>query len=142
MKAAARFHKLFEYLFYSVLSTILDVIIVWILYLGLKIDLTVSNTAGVVAGFILDYFLSSKRVFEANYGISAFLIYFGTFLFGLLLADTLITVSNRALLPYCSETLAFLISKGISIVLPFFVLYFARKFLYATLNRRGKDTHE
>ena len=136
-KLIHKFHKLFEYLFYSVLSTILDVAIVWALYI------TLANTIGVVAGFLLGYVLASKRVFEANYSMPSFLIYFGTFLGGLVLADVLITVTHRSLIVSCPEWFAFLVSKGVSVVVPFFAMYFARKVLYAQLRRKErKDAHE
>ena len=86
-KMIRKFHKLFEYLFYSVLSTILDVAIVWALY----------NKAGL----------------------------------------------NRSLITSCPEWFAFLVSKGVSVVVPFFAMYFARKVLYAQLRRKeGQKPHE
>lgn len=139
-KMLRKFHKLFEYLFYSVLSTILDVAIVWALYNKGGLNITLANTIGVVAGFLLGYVLASKRVFEANYSMASFLIYFGTFLGGLVLADVLITVTHRALIEHCPEWFAFLVSKGVSVVVPFFAMYFARKILYARLRR--KEHHE
>lgn len=139
-KMLRKFHKLFEYLFYSVLSTILDVAIVWALYNKGGLNITLANTIGVVAGFLLGYVLASKRVFEANYSMASFLIYFGTFLGGLVLADVLITVTHRALIERCPEWFAFLVSKGVSVVVPFFAMYFARKILYARLRR--KEHHE
>jgi len=47
-KMIRKFHKLFEYLFYSVLSTILDVAIVWALYNKAGLNITLANTIGVV----------------------------------------------------------------------------------------------
>lgn len=142
-KLIHKFHRLFEYLFYSVLSTILDVAIVWALYNKAGLNITLANTIGVVAGFLLGYVLASKRVFEANYSMPSFLIYFGTFLGGLVLADVLITVTHRSLITSCPEWFAFLVSKGVSVVVPFFAMYFARKVLYAQLRRKErKDAHE
>lgn len=140
-KMLHKFHKLFEYLFYSILSTILDVAIVWALYNKAGLNITLANTVGVVAGFLLGYVLASKRVFEADYGMASFLIYFGTFLGGLVLADVLITVTHRALVQSCPEWFAFLVSKGVSVVVPFFAMYLARKLLYARLRRKG-NAHE
>jgi len=106
-------------------------------------NITLANTIGVVAGFLLGYVLASKRVFEANYSMPSFLIYFGTFLGGLVLADVLITVTHRSLIVSCPEWFAFLVSKGVSVVVPFFAMYFARKVLYAQLRRKErKDAHE
>ena len=98
--------------------------IVWALYNKAGLNITLANTIGVVAGFLLGYVLASKRVFEANYSMPSFLIYFGTFLGGLVLADVLITVTHRSLITSCPEWFAFLVSKGVSVVVPFFAIHF------------------
>lgn len=133
-----KFSKLFNYFFFSVLSTILDVIIVWVTFHICRIDLTVSNTLGVVSGFFVSYFLSIKTVFNTRHGISSFIIYILTSLIGLITANYLISTAYALSAPYCPELFAFLLSKGISIVFPFFIMYFMRKYLYIWLNNRRR----
>lgn len=131
---------LLRYLWYSILVTVLDVIIVWILYRPLHINIVISNTAGVIAGFLVHYLLASKTVFELEYGVIGFIIYLGTFLFGLALANGLIFVGERYLFRTMSIDMNFLFSKGLSISVPFFALYYLRKFLYGFLKKtRGED---
>lgn len=136
-----RFKNIIQYGLFSVASTVVDTIAVWLLFNGAGMELVYANTIGIILGFILDFFLSSKFVFNTKYGLRSFLIYLGTFIFGLLLANFLITTSYDFASLYFSEGPAFLISKAVSIVLPFFLLYFVRKGLYNLLNRRYKE-HE
>ena len=136
LKIYKKFESIINYLFFSVLATILDVAVVWVLFHAFSVSLAVSNTAGVIAGFILDYILSSRLVFRAKYGVAEFLVYLVTFVLGLFLANFLITSFYDLLLPVAPEWLAFFGSKGVSIVLPFFALYFARKYLYIWVNKR------
>lgn len=133
--------KILQYLFFSILSTILDVTVVWISFHILNINLTISNTIGVILGFFVSYILSSKTIFDTKFGFSGFAIYFSTFILGLFLANYLITTSYEFSIIYCAEWLAFLFSKGVSIVVPFFALYFSRKYLYIWLNQR-RSSHE
>lgn len=135
-----KFNKIFRYLFYSVISTILDVIVVWISFHILSIDLTLANTIGVLTGFFVSYFLSLKKVFNTQHGFSAFAIYAGTSFIGLILANYLITTAYSVSIVYCPEWFAFLFSKGVSIVVPFFIMYFMRKYLYIFLNSRSKKS--
>lgn len=131
-----RFRKILQYLFYSILSTILDVIVVWIAFHMAGIDLAIANTMGIVTGFVLSYVLSLKSVFEARHGISAFTVYLSTSAVGMLLANFLITSTYDLSILYCPKWIAFLLSKGVSVVLPFFVMYFMRKYIYLWLNKR------
>ena len=131
-----RFRKILQYLFYSILSTILDVIVVWIAFHMAGIGLATANTMGIVTGLIVSYVLSLKSVFDTKHGISAFSVYLFTSLIGMVLANWLITTTYDFSILYCPEWFAFLFSKGVSVVLPFFVMYFMRKYLYFWLNKR------
>ncbi|MDO5785801.1 MAG: GtrA family protein [Eubacteriales bacterium] len=134
-----KYHNIIQYFGFSVLSTILDTAAVWVLFHFCSTSLGVSNTIGVILGFILDFFLSAKFVFQTKYGVLSFLVYLVTFLFGLAVANFLIIQSYALAIQWVSEGLAFLFAKGVSIVLPFFVLYFIRKKLYACLNKRYQN---
>jgi putative flippase GtrA len=124
-----------RYLLYSIFVTIIDTLIVWILYRVIGVNVVVSNTTGVVIGFIIHYLLSSKSVFDTDLGIPGFIIYLLTFLIGLALADWLIYAGETKLFQSLPVTLSFLSSKGLSIVLPFFFLYFLRKLSFNLLSK-------
>lgn len=132
------YHKLppiGKYLLFSIVVTVVDSAIAWLLSMRLGVDLTVANTIGVVVGQILHYILSSGEVFEMEYGATGAVIYFGTFLLGLALANFIIT-TVFSIVAFLPKDLAFLVAKGCSIVAPFFALYFLRKFLYSLVKRR------
>ena len=133
-----RFKNLIIYGTCSVVSTIFDTAVVWIMFHLINLDLAVANTGGIIVGFLFDFFVSSRIVFKTKYSPASFLIYFSTFIVGLFVANFLITYSYDIAILHFSEGISFLISKAVSIVLPFFGLYFIRKGLYSLLNRRSK----
>ncbi len=135
MTVFKRFEKIIKYFVCSCLSTVLDVALVWVLYSMLDVDLVIANTIGVVAGFVLSYVLSIERVFDTEFGAEGFAVYLGTFLIGLVVADFLVELSNNYFLDRFGKFVSFVLSKGISVVLPFFFLYFLRKILYNIIRR-------
>ncbi len=136
MTLLGKYKKIMKYLSYSILSTILDVIVVWITFHMIGIHLAAANTLGILAGFILSYILSIKTVFDTQHSSGAFTIYFLTSVLGTILANYLITTTYDLSIIYVPEWFAFFLSKGVSIILPFFIMYFIRKFLYTKLNKR------
>lgn len=130
-----RFSILIRYGINSIVTTVVDTAIVWIL-VKMGISIVAANTTGVIVGFLLGYVLTAAYVFQAAKGKMGFVIYFGTFLIGLVLADYLIWLGNTRLFAVFSESVNFLLSKGLSIVVPFFVMYFLRKILYGILEKR------
>ena len=130
-----RFSIIIRYGINSIVTTVVDTAIVWIL-VKMGISIVAANTTGVIVGFLLGYVLTAAYVFQAAKGKMGFVIYFGTFLIGLVLADYLIWLGNTRLFAVFSESVNFLLSKGLSIVVPFFVMYFLRKILYGILEKR------
>lgn len=90
-----------------------------------------SNTIGVVTGFIIQYFLTARHVYNVS-SIKSFAIFLGTFFINLLFANTVIYIFRSLIFKNSSSPTAFLVSKAASIVLPFFITYFIRKFLMPT----------
>lgn len=132
------YHKLppiGKYLLFSILVTVVDAALSWGLSMRMGVGLTVANTIGVVVGQVLHYALSSGAVFDMEYGATGAVIYFSTFLLGLALANFIIA-TVFTLVAFLPKDLAFLAAKGCSIVVPFFALYFLRKFLYSLVKRR------
>ncbi len=85
-----------------------------------------ANTLGVVTGFVLQYFLTARHVYNIRNGKS-FAVFFVTFLIGLAAADGIVYFFRTVLFQGAGGTVAFLVSKGFSIVIPFFLTYFLRK---------------
>ena len=126
-----------NYLLYSVIVSLADIGIVWALVRFSPIHLIAANTVGVVFGFLLHYLLASKSVFQAEYGIPGFAVYLATFLFGLVFANWLIYVSYQYVFAAYSTDLRILLSKGVSIAVPFFAMYYMRRSLFLMLKRKG-----
>lgn len=133
-----RFERLIKYFLCSAIATAVDVLVVWLLFNVLEVRLLPANTAGVLAGFAVSYTLSVRAVFGAGYSGGSFAVYFATFLLGLFLADLLIVRLYALLTGPLPVTAAFLLSKAVSVVLPFFVMYLLRSFLYARLKEGGR----
>ncbi len=125
-----------KYLLISIFVTVVDAAIVWVLSIRMGVGLGIANTMGVVVGQVIHYGLASGQVFEMEFGTVGAVIYFGTFLLGLLLANWIITTVFALCQGLMGKNLAFLVSKGCSVVGPFFALYFLRKGLYACVKRR------
>lgn len=122
-------HTFIKYLSVSAGSLVLDTAIVYVLYLLSGKELLWANTAGLVAGFLFT-FLLSHFVFNAPLDWKGFAIYLGTFFLGMILANGIILYSNQLFLPSLGRRKAFLVAKGLSIVLPFFIMYAIRKRLF------------
>lgn len=134
--------QLIRYGINSCLVTLLDICTVWILYDVFQIDLVIANTIGVVAGFITDYLLSVFFVFQQAKRRGGFSIYLVTFFLGLMFADWLIYSGHTKLFTGMSGNIDFMLSKGISIVIPFFFLYYLRKCLYLQLEREQEAKYK
>ena len=126
------------YLLCSVVVTLLDSFIVFLLHRLLNWDIVSSNTVGVLTGFILHYILVSKSVFETEFGVTGFLIYLGSFMGGLFMANVLIYAGESIIFYSVQENIRFLLSKGISIIIPFFGLFYIRRALFDFLKKRNK----
>lgn len=127
--------NLIRYFINSCIVTVIDVIIVWILNVGLNVPIVLANTIGVVVGFIIDYRLSSHFVFKEANSIRGFIVYLATFFIGLVLADTIIYISANKIFFAYEANICFVLSKGMSIVIPFFCLYFLRKVCYTYMQK-------
>lgn len=118
----------------SVSVMIIDALVTYVL--KQIIPLVVANSIGVVTGGIIQYVLNAKFVFHVKNNNKNFGIYIFTFIIGLVIANALIYYSNNILTNYINnEKIVFIFAKGISIVVPFFALYFLRKELYKKFNK-------
>ena len=118
-------HKSFvKYFMISVFVTIIDIIVSW----GTEflVPIIYANSIGVISGFIVQYFMTSKYVYNKK-NMKVFLKFFTTFLIGFVLADLIVYIFRVIIFENSEKLIVFMISKGFSIVIPFFVMYFIRK---------------
>lgn len=125
-----KYNSILKYLFYSIIVTVVDFFVMWVLTNSFNMSLVYANTIAVIIGFILHYILASKSVFNTEYGIKGFTVYILTFILGLSCADFIIYVSYNYVFCLMENSIRLLFSKGASIILPFFVMYFIRKGTY------------
>lgn len=118
-------HKAFcWYFFISVLATVADVVVSRLC--ESLFSVVTANTIGVVAGFVLQYFLCTAKVYAGSTKKTA-AIFFVTWLGALLLADGIVYVVRSIIFDNANGILYYLIGKGCSIAIPFFITYFIRK---------------
>lgn len=108
----------------SVFVTIIDISICFILENFM--DKLYANAIGVIAGFIIEYFLASKKVFNSR-NKRTLIIYIITFFIGFGLAQFIIWFSRGIIFGGADTFVAFIVSKGLSILIPFFVMFGLRK---------------
>lgn len=89
------------------------------------VDVVIANTIGVVTGFIIQYFLCTRKIYAGS--VKSAIIFFVTWLIGLGLANLIVYVVRVLIFENREGFIYYLIGKGASIAIPFFVLYFIRK---------------
>ena len=128
----------------SVAVTVIDVVVSRLSesLFGLFIDSisavpVIANATGVITGFIIQYFLTAKFVYNTK-STKSFVVFLLTFFLNLLFATGIVYLFRTVIFDNSDSTIAFLVSKGASIVLPFFVTYFIRKKLMPTEQEEKK----
>lgn len=125
-------HKQFyRYLVISIFVTIIDIITSRVS--ELFVDILIANSIGIFIGFFVQYLLTSKYVYNRK-KMSTFIKFFVTFLLGFILANGIVYVCRYMIFKESKSIIAFIVSKGLSIVIPFFVMYFIRKSWIKTDN--------
>lgn len=120
-------HKAFvSYFLISVFVTLVDVVVSRVC--ERFVDVVIANTIGVVTGFVIQYFLCTRKVYAGS-SIKTAVIFFVTWLFGLGLANLIVYVVRVLIFANREGIFYYLIGKGASIAIPFFILYFIRKTL-------------
>lgn len=124
------------YLLISVFVTVIDVILSRICEIWF--EEVIANTIGVVVGFIIQYILCSHKVYRSK-TIKTLVIFFVTWLLALGLADLIVYVVREKIFSGNDGMIPFLVAKGASIVIPFFITYFVRKALIPVGSDKNKE---
>ena len=112
-----------KYFIISCLASIIDLFISYFLFKIANLNYLFACNLGIISGFIFQYFMCIKYVFKKKGFINSFIIYLSTFFLGIILADGTMWIS------YEEIHLTFIISKILSMAVPFFFTYFIRKVL-------------
>lgn len=124
-----KYWKIIKYALCSVATALLETAVGWLLLHLLPYGIVAANTAAIIMGAIAHYFLTLLLVFEKKNNAKSFAVYVVTFLLGLVLQNAIIWAFYEQLLVNQTEILRFVISKGMSLVIPFFLLYYIRSYL-------------
>ena len=98
----------------------------------------IANTVGVVTGFTIQYILCTRKVYAGS-DWKTFAAFFGTFLIGLALADILYGGAMEVVFHGEKTFFPMVVSKGVSVVIPYFVMYFLRKALIRERTYEEKE---
>ena len=123
--------KIIKYILCSCITAGIETIIGYALKNVVGMDIVIANTWSIVIGMIVHYLLISKSVFESKYTLWSVMVYIITFVIGTILQNSLIWLCYDFLLENTWELFRFVISKGISVVLPFGIMYYLRNWLYS-----------
>lgn len=125
-------HKAFvTYFLISVFVTVVDIVLSRVC--ERFVDIIIANTIGVVTGFVIQYILCTRKIYAGS-SVRTAVIFFLTWLFGLGLANLIVYVVRVLIFSNREGLIYYLIGKGASIAIPFFILYFIRKKLIPAKN--------
>lgn len=107
----------------SCMAGIIDFSLAYFLFEKMKFNYILASNIGIAAGFLFQFLTGMKYVFKPQNYIRSFLVYLITFIIGVIIANGILWIS------FDGMRLPFMISKLLSMVLPFFFIYFLRKIL-------------
>lgn len=128
-KIMYQYGKIIKYALCSVVTALLEMVIGWLLLHLLTYGIVVANTASIIMGAFAHYFLTMLLVFEKKNNTKSFIVYVTTFVLGLLMQNAIIWAFYEQLLADKTESLRYVVSKVMSLVIPFFLLYYIRNYL-------------
>lgn len=117
---------LVKYMVAAFTGSVLNFITAYIFYIVVGLDIIVANSIGLIVGFLWT-FIASKLVFHKQRTLKGFLVYLGTFVLGMVMANLVIKYASEFFGRFLSKRLSFMISKVLSGFLPFLSNYIIRK---------------
>lgn len=136
-----KYPGIFIYLLCSCLTALIEMGIGWNL-LKILPNIVLTNTIAILISAIIHYFITLKFVFRQKNSIGNVVIYVGTFIFGIFLQDLVIAVFYNYILADNQEFIRYILSKIVSLAIPFVVLYLLRSFLYKKYNSWKEEVRE
>lgn len=122
-----QYKRILKYLFCSIFTAFLEWVWGWVLLgWGITDSIIIVNTITIFIGALVHYFITMSMVFEKKNNIKSFAVYLISFCLGLLMQNFMIWLFYDEILKHANEWMKYSISKGMSLVVPFFLLYFVR----------------
>lgn len=109
---------------YTIISFIvgsIDFFIAYFIYQVLGLHYMLASNIGIAVGFLLQFMAGMKYVFKSNSYTKSFVVYIVSLFLGVAISNLILWFSFNFM------KMPFLISKFLSMVLPFFIVYFMRR---------------
>ncbi|MCC9294194.1 GtrA family protein [Clostridium sp. MT-14] len=109
---------------YTIISFIvgsIDFFLAYFLYQVLGLHYMLASNIGIAVGFLLQFMAGMKYVFKSNSYTKSFVVYIVSLFLGVAVSNLILWFSFNFM------KMSFLISKFLSMVLPFFIVYFMRR---------------
>jgi putative flippase GtrA len=127
--------KILKYFVCSAIAAVCEVVLGFLLLKLMPQQIVVANTIAIIISAILHYFITLIFVFRKKNNYQSILIYASTFILGIIMQDYIIWLFYEKIFANMQEQiLRYIFSKGLSLSIPFFVLYYIR----SVLNERIK----
>ena len=117
---------LVKYMLAAFTGSVLNFITAYIFYIVVGLDIIVANSIGLIVGFLWT-FIASKIVFHKQRTLRGFVVYLGTFVLAMVMANLVIKYAAEFFGRFLSKKISFMISKVLSGFLPFLSNYIIRK---------------
>lgn len=141
-KLIKRYQSIIIYGLCSVAAAVVEIAIGWLLLKFVSGNIVVTNTAAIILSSVVHYLLTQCFVFHQGKSIESVVVYIVSFGIGVLLQDVLIWVMYNLLLTNFAESWRYLISKGVSLVIPFFALYAIRNAMNRLISKKHNRGEE
>lgn len=136
-----KYRKIITYLMCSVAAALFESGIGWILLHTIPADIVITNIMAIGAGAVIHYFLTTIFVFKVKNSGASIIVYLITFGLGILLQSLVIAFFYWSLAGV-NDAVRYFVSKGLSLALPFIVIYFVRSKLNEMIKRKEIGTDE
>lgn len=138
IKLLKKYEELLIYLLCSIITALIEIGIGWNL-INILPDIVITNTIAIIISSIIHYFITLKFAFRKKHTMTSAIIYVGTFIFGIFLQDFVIALFYNYILADVDAFIRYVVSKLMSLGIPFIVLYLLRSFLYKKYNNGNEE---
>ncbi len=132
-----KYKKIIMYGLFSVLALVVDAAIFFILTSKTDLNIVLSNTIAMCVGFIVQFTLSSRKVFGVKIDLNSLMVYVLTTLLGFAIANITLKISYDILFQGNK-----IVAKGLAVIVPFFIMYFLRKIIFSSKKFSNNHNNE
>lgn len=105
-----------------------------------NISIIYANTAGIFVGAVVHHLLTLALVFDLRPNVHSMLAYIVTFAIGLFLQNAIIWLCYKVLFDGAALFWQYLISKGLSLIIPFALIYYLRTIINRAIKKKRDES--